>query len=58
MGRIFAFPRYVQTTICKECGCINEKTINYKPLKDNFDKECKDCGSLFTNVSFREKDKN
>ncbi len=33
MAKIYPYSQYVRKVICTDCGCIIEKTINYKPPK-------------------------
>lgn len=57
MAKIYPYISYTQTVICKDCGCIVRKTVNYKPRKHNYFLDCGECGSSDTIVSYSIKEK-
>lgn len=55
MAKIYPYAQYVRKVICKDCGSIAEKTINYNPRKHNYFLNCIECDSSDTIVSYSEK---
>lgn len=57
MAKIYPYIQYKRKIICKDCGCINKKTINYNPRKHNYFLCCPECEGLDTIVSYSKRER-